>query len=169
MPGLGLTVGGAGDFAKLGAALHRAARTDLAQELDRGMRRAARTVERVIRRDVDDYMPRGYEEVFKASLHFKTEVKQVAGRLTVVVYAVGAKGGRRQVEQLERGEFRAPNWGRWRTRRGVNRGRHKIRQKWHTQRVRPHFATEPAEGATPQVREKIDAAIKRVVDKIERA
>lgn len=168
--GLSISVSGAGDFHKLAVALHQAARKDLAQELDRGLRKSTRDVSDAITAKSDDYMPQGYEQVFKASLYYKTEIKNMFDhRITLVVKARGAMGHDRQVQQLERGEFRAPNWGRWRKRRGINRGRHKLRNQWHTQRVRAHFATEPAEGARPAVIANIDAAMARVVDKIEKA
>lgn len=172
MAGLGISVGGAADFARVARALHEAGDKGkgLSKELDRGVRKAADEVPRAIRRDVDDYMPKGYEDVFKASLQFKVEVKQVfEHRVTVVVFALGAKGNRRQVEQLEKGEFRAPNWGRWRARRGINRSRHKFRNKWHAQRVKPGFATIPAKGAERDIRKVIDAHVRRVAEKIERA
>lgn len=172
MAGLGITVGGADDFARLARALHEAGSKGkgLSRALDRGLRKAADEVPRVIRRDSDGYMPAGYEAVFKASLQFKVEVRQVfEHRVTVVVYALGAKGHRRQVEQLERGELRAPDWGRWRVRRGINRGRHKLKNKWHTQRIRPGFATIPAKGAEQDIRKVIDAHVQRVAEKIERS
>jgi hypothetical protein len=168
--GLSISVTGAGDFHKLAAALHQAARKDLALELDRGLRKSTNDMADAITAKSDDYMPEGYERVFKASLHYKTEVRNTYDhRITLVVKARGAKGHDRQVEQLERGEFRAPNWGRWRKRRGINRGRHKLRNQWHTQRVRARFATEPAEGARPAVIANIDAAMARVINKIEKA
>lgn len=167
---LRVAVTGAVDFHRLAAALHQAARKDLATELDRGLRKSSGDMADAITAKSDDYMPQGYERVFKASLHFKTEVRNTYDhRITLVVSAAGAMGHDRQVRQLEAGEFRAPNWGRWRKRRGINRGRHKLRNKWHTQRVRAHFATEPAEGARPAVIANIDAAMARVVNKIEKA
>lgn len=172
MAGLGVSIGGADDFARLARALHEAGDRGkgLSKELDRGLRKAADEVPRVIRRDSDDYMPAGYEGIFKASLQFKVEVRMVfEHRITVVVYALGAKGHRRQVEDLERGKLRAPNWGRWRVRRGINRGRHRLRNKWHTQKVRPGFATIPAKGAEQDIRKVIDAHVRRVAEKIERS
>ncbi len=170
MAGLGISIGGAGDFHRLAAALHQAARKDLAQELDRGLRKSTVDVSNAITAKSDDYMPAGYEQVFKAALYYKTEVKNSHEHcITLIVKARGAKGHDRQVDDLEDGRLRAPNWGRHRKRRGINRGRHQLRNKWHTQRVRAHFATEPAEGARPAVIANIDAAMRRVVDKIERA
>lgn len=167
---LEIEISGAGDFYRLAAALHHAARKDLAAQLDRSLRKSTGDMSDAITAKSDDYMPQGYEEVFKRSLYYKTEVRNtVEHRITLVVKARGVKGHDRQVRELERGEFRATNWGRWRKRRGINRGRHKIRNKWHTQRVRVHFATEPAEGARPVVIANIDAAMARVVDKIEKA
>lgn len=168
--GLQVTVSGAGDFHRLARALHQAARKDLAQELDRGLRKSTGDMAAAITAKSDDYMPQGYERVFKAALYYKTEVRNTFDhRITLVVKARGEKGHDRQVEDLERGKLRAPNWGRHRARRGINRGRHKLRNQWHTQRVRAHFATEPAEGARPAVIANIDAAMARVVDKIEKA
>jgi len=168
--GLKVTVMGAGDFHRLARALREAGSKDLGRELDKGIRRAADDVAQEIRKKSDMYMPKGYETVFKASLRFKAEVRSAfEHRITLVVSARGAKGHDRQVEELEAGLYRVPNWGRWRARRGVNRGRHKIRNKWHTQRVRAHFATEPAEGAKPQFIKRVDAAVAAVVEKIERA
>jgi hypothetical protein len=168
--GLEIKVSGAGDFHALAKALHQAARKDLAQELDRSLRKSTGDMADAITAKSDDYMPQGYERVFKASLYYKTEVRNTYDhRITLVVKARGGKGHDRQVRQLEAGEFRAPNWGRWRKRRGINRGRHKLRNQWHAQRVRAHFATEPAEGARPAVIANIDAAMARVVEKIEKA
>lgn len=168
--GLEIKISGAGDFHRLAAALHQAARKDLAQELDRGLRKSTGDMADAITAKSDDYIPKDFERVFKAALYYKTEVRNTfEHRITLIVKARGAMGHDRQVAQLERGEFRAPNWGRWRARRGINRGRHKLRNAWHSQRVRAHFATEPAEGARPAVIANIDAAMARVVDKIEKA
>lgn len=147
----------------------RKAGPHLKKELDRGLRRAATgTAADAIRDKSDDYMPAGYEQVFKAALHFTAEVKTAfETRVSLIVKARGRQGHDRQVSELEAGLYRVPNWGRWRERRGVNRGKHKIRNKWHEQRVRAHFATEPARGAQAAVTKDIDAVVGRVVEKIE--
>jgi len=168
MAGLSVQVTGAADFHRLANALHQAARKDLSRELDKGIRKAADDVADAIRAQSDTYMPKGYEAVFKASLNFKAEVRSAyEHRISLVVRARGKQGHDRQVRELEAGEFRAPNWGRWRARRGVNRGRHKIRNKWHDQRIRAHFATEPAQAAKPQFIKRVDAAMAAVAKKIE--
>jgi hypothetical protein len=166
--GLDLKVTGADDLHALYRRFNEASRTDLVRQLNRGLRESADDVADAITEHSDTYMPQGYEVIFRSSLHYKTQVRTAyETRISLIVKAVGAKGNDRQVEQLERGELRAPNWGRHRARRGINRGRHKLRNPWHVQRIRAHFATEPAEDAIPQVWKRIDAAAARVAKKIE--
>lgn len=169
MSGFDLKITGGDKLRDVARALHDAGDENLKRELDRGLRAGAGEVERAIAKHTDDYMPRGYEAVFRASVRFKREVKQVyEHRVTVITYALGARGHRRKVEEMEAGDLRAPNWGRWRERRGVNRGRHKLRNKWHDQRIRPHFVTEPATAAAPAVQRQLDEHMQHVVDKIDR-
>lgn len=170
MAGFDIKLTGGDKLHAVSLALRRAGDGDLAKELDRGLRASAGEVEREIAKHTDDYMPKGYEIEFRASIRFKREVRKVyEHRVTVITYAVGAMGHRRKVEELERGDLRAPNWGRWRERRGVNRGKHKLRNKWHDQRIRAHFVTEPATAAAPRVQKHLDAHMAHVADKIERA
>lgn len=170
MAGLELKVTGTDDLHALHRRLSDASRTDLVRQLNRGLRESADDVAEAITEHSDTYMPQGYEVIFRSSLRFKTQVRTAyETRISLIVKAIGAKGHDRQVDKLEDGGLRAPNWGRHRARRGINRGRHKLRNPWHTQRIRAHFATEPAEDATPKVWQRIDAAAARVTKKIEGA
>lgn len=170
MTGLEIKITGSADLHALVLRLQAAERTDLRQQLHRGLHQAADDVADAITAHSDLYMPRGYEQIFKSSLYYKTEVRTAhETRITLIVAARSARGGDRAVRQAEAGEIRKPVFGRWRERRGVNRGRHKIKNKWAPQRIRARFATEPAENAAPQMWQRIDAAAARVVDKIEGA
>ena len=155
------------ELSALGKRLKDAGSKDLPRELRKGLKDSAKHVEAAVRRDVDDYLPAGYEDVFKAAMHFTTEVRLGRGyRVTVNLRAKGAKGNDRQVTKLEAGELRHPVYGRWRARRGRNRGRHATRNPWAVQRIRAHFFTEPAKRVAPAVRGELQQAMHRVAEKI---
>lgn len=162
-------VHGSQQLRAIARALREAKRTDLDRQLGEAMRDGSKDVELEIRKHTDDYMPAGYEITFAKALRFKIEVrKSYEYRVTVVAYAQG-RGRERHLKTMERGELRAPNWGRWRRRRGKNLGKHKYRNPWHAQRIRPHWMTEPATRAAPEVRRRLEKAMQAVADKIERA
>lgn len=161
-----ISVAGVEQLSALSRRLHDAGRKDLDRQLDKAARRAGDQVVEAVERDVDLYMPRGYERVFKASMQFRTTVRKAHGsRVTISLVARG-KISARQIRNLERGELRHPVYGRWRTRRGKSRGKHAYRNPWVEQRIRPHFFTEPANHAAPKVRGEFLEAMRAVADKI---
>lgn len=165
MTGLDLRVVGAEKLKVLGAQLKAAGNGGLGRELDRGLRAAAGDIQTEIAAHTDEYMPKGYEAVFSASLEFKTEIRKAFGhRVTLVATAKGAKGHPRQVANLERGEIKHPVYGRYRKRRVG----HARRNQWVPQRIRAHWFTEPGQRATPAAVERMNAALDRVAAKIAR-
>lgn len=158
---LTISVGGVSELDKLAARLQQAGRRDLSRELGRAIRQAAGHVEDEVRDAVPAYMPRGYEDVFRASLRFTTEIRLKGSadhRITIKARAKGAKGHDRQIPALERGSLRHPVFARGRRSTWI----------WAAQRIRPRFFTEPALRTRRTVRRDIEAAMHRVAVKIEK-
>lgn len=163
---LEISVTGVEQLNALSRRLREAGREDLDRQLDKAARKAGQRVIDAVERDSDLYMPRGYEKIFRASMNFRTTVRKAHGsRITIALVAKG-KISARQVRNLEQGHLRHPVFGRWRRRRGKNRGKHAYRNPWVGQRIRPHFFSEPANDTAPKVREDFLGAMRAVADKI---
>lgn len=65
-------------------------------------------------------------------------------------------GGRSDVNAIDRGRVRAPNWGR------------RWEGQWHTQTVTPGFFTDPAQQAGDDVGRATTEAVERAFDQIAR-
>lgn len=149
---------------QLKLAFDEAGRAGLPKALDRGGDEAGEVIAREVRGNTDDYMPRGYETVFAQTLITKVTQRQgLDRRITVSGRARGARGHDRHVSQLEDGELKHPVFGR---RRRLKSGRYK-NNPWSTQRVRPHWFSEPGLHAVPRAIRKIDEAVGTVTHKIE--
>jgi hypothetical protein len=160
-----IQVSGHRDLFSFATALREAGAKGLSAELNRGLRDAAQVVIREIERTTDDYMPSGYEGVFASSLKLKPEVRVVSShRITIVGVGVSRAKGR-DVEKLNAGILRKPVFGRYRT---LKNGSAK-KNPWAAQRIRAGWFSNPFERSRPAVLREIDAAVARVVKKIERA
>lgn len=143
------------DLDKLARQMRKAA-ASVPKETDAGLIRAAAVVEKKIRGSTDDYMPRGYEQVFKRSLVIKSELRgRDPRKVSMIVRAFGRRGNDRQVDQLERGRIKHKFWGRW-----VN-----VPQAW--QKIKPRFVGEPADRATPQAIKEMQKAADKIADTAE--
>ncbi len=167
--GVSFEVKGGDGLRAVARACREVSREDLTRELVRGLRSGAKDVEAEVRAHTDDYMPRGYEEIFRAHLEFRTEVRKSYDYRVTVIGSAKGRSRARHVRQMEAGELRKPVYGRWRRRRGKNRGKHAYRNPWRPQRIRPHWMTEPAERAAPTVRRTLDRHMQKIADKIEKA
>lgn len=169
MPGLDIRVTGGTQLRSLALELHRQAATGLLREVDRSMRAAARDVEDEVRAHTDEYMPRGYEEPFRTSLRFRTEVRKTS-EFRVTLSATGRGRSRlRDLRRLDEGGLRHPVFGRWRGGRARSGTWHRSRSPWVEQRIREGWFTEPATRSAPAVRIRITQALDRVAAKIEKA
>ena len=171
MAGLDITVTGGDKLRAVALELRRqgTAGRALGRELDRGLREAARDVETEVRRHTDDYMPRGYEQVFRRALEFRTVVRKTYEHRVTLTATGRGRSRERDLRRMDEGELRHPVYGRWRARRGVNRGKHKLANPWVAQRIRVGWFTEPAQRAAPAAAKRMEQALNRVADKIEKA
>lgn len=93
-----------------------------------------------------------------AALRLSASVK-VTGRIVGLKLRGGRSkitGGRSDVNAIDRGRVRAPNWGR------------RWEGQWHTQTVTPGFFTDPAQEAAGDVERATTEAVERAFDQIAR-
>ncbi|WP_020525832.1 hypothetical protein [Catelliglobosispora koreensis] len=150
------------DMAK---ALREAGEKDLAAELSRGIRKAATSVEREVRRSTDTYMPKGFEKTFASSLRSKVQVRLSRDRRISIEFIGLGKARERDLASMERGRLRHPVYGRYRRLSDGTR----MTNPWVTQQIRPGWASEPARRAAPKAAKDIGDAMGKVAAKIERA
>lgn len=143
------------DLYKLAAAFRDAGRRDLGRKLDKGIRGAAKVIERHVRRSTDDYMPKGYERTFAGALKAKHEVRLLRGRRVSISFFATGKRRQRDLEAMEQGRLRHPVFGRTRRLRGGGR----MANPWVTQRIRPRVIEEPAMRAQPEAVRTLDKAV----------
>lgn len=158
-----LRVSGYRDLFSFATALRTGSR-ELSGELDRGLRDAAQIVADEVLGDPHSMMPSdgGYRSDFTASLQVKPEVRLVSShRISVVGRGVSRAKGR-DVEKLNAGILRKPVFGR--SRRLANGGSY--RNPWASQRIRAGWWDIPVDRATPAALKAIEAAVARVVKKI---
>lgn len=165
-------VGGAKDCYRLAHALHEAGHKDLKRELDKASREAGNVIADAVldKTSLDQYIPKDFEAEFGRSVDAKVEVRLLASRrISVVVYATG-KTQRRDIVRMNAGKLRHPVFGRTRRlRRHWVHGATTLNNQWVEQTIRPGLVDEPARAAMPKAVEKIEDAVKRVVDKIGRS
>ncbi len=97
----------------------------------RAIANVAKPIQAEVVAKVPDYMPSGYERIFQKSLKLTTG--QRSGGVTIRARAKGVKGHDRGIKRKESGILNVPIWAR---------GPRK-RWKWRTQKIEPHFFTEP--------------------------
>ena len=129
---------------------------DAAQQLRRAMTAGAKPLQKAVKDNVGNYMPRsgGYAATLKKALRLNTKQNH-SGRsagIRIVCRAVGAKR-HRDVRALEGGRLRHPVFGR--------RDR-----KWVLQAIRPHFFTGPINDNAGEVRDELLDAMDRVAQRI---
>ncbi len=167
MAGLDIRITGGDKLRAVADALHAQGvrRGGLGRELDRGLREAAKDVETEVRRHTDDYMPRGYERVFRASLEFRTRIRTAYEHRVTVTATGRGRSRERDLERMNDGVLRHPVYGRSRRLRGGKR----VPNPWVEQRIRSRWFDEPAQRAAPAAAKRMSEALERVADKIERA
>src|SRR5688572_20685656 len=84
---LAAEISGHKDLFKLADALRDAKNRQLGAELDRGVRKAAKVLEREVRAHTDDYMPKGFEATFAGALTAKIEIRLANGRRASVMFS----------------------------------------------------------------------------------
>jgi hypothetical protein len=161
---MSMRVGVSGQEGLFGLAdtLRQAGNRKLGQKLDRGIRNAAKEIEKEVRRSSDTYMPRGFEQTFKGSLEAKHQVRLARERsITIVFFARGQRLERRLAD-MEKGRLRHPVRGR--TRRLRNGGT--MKNPWVTQRIKAGVISEPSKRAAPKAAKQISDVISELVAEI---
>jgi hypothetical protein len=146
-------------------------RKDLVREMRKGILDAMPVIKDAIKGRAHEFLPDHYAAELVPSLRMTTATTTTGDQVTVrmTVTAKGHGGHPRQIGGLEAGVVRHPVFGRTRALR-----RHAIHKAtsqpnpWVSQRVKPRFVTEPATDKRPAVRQEIEAAVDRVLDKIAR-
>jgi hypothetical protein len=163
-----IKVTGASDLYRFAHALNEAGKTGLKRELDRASRQAGEELVKEVEDSLNDYIPKNFERRWDQAFQAKTEVRLVASRrITVVFWAMG-KRQRRDIKAINVGNLKHPIYGRYRR---LKDGTLKA-NPWVSsppQPIRPGLVDEPVRRATPRAIKKLDDAVKRVVDKIEKA
>jgi hypothetical protein len=131
--------------------LYAAGRGELEREYRKGILKAVRPAGALVKASTPQYLPNsgGYSAVIAAALQVRSAQEGPGVTIT-------ARAGRRQIENLEGGGLKAPSYPRGR----------RARWKWHHQKVRPNFFTEPIDTLKPQIRQGLVDAMQTVADKI---
>jgi hypothetical protein len=169
-----ITVSGNKDFERFGEALSRASKRDFDREMDRSLREAGEDIAQAVRRDVEHYMPSGYEQLFAARLLTTVQKATKFRGVTIIAYAKG-RTGRRDVERLNEGQLRHPVFGRERhlaaqgrfakKRSNLKNGRYM--NPWSVTKIRPGFFTVPVKlVGRKAVRTRGEQALARLLDGI---
>lgn len=174
---MNITVTGASSFTKLSVAYDRAGGPSFDKHMNDGLEQAGEDLGRAVLTASDIYMPSGYEAAFAAGSRYTVELHRGRGLGATLFFYSRGRRGRREVERLEEGKLRAPNWGRTRPLKAGGRYAKKpenirggvYRNPWHEQRIRPHFFSEPVKYATPQAMKRLDQAYAEVFKEIGKA
>jgi hypothetical protein len=157
-------VSGQKDLFRLAHNLHAAGQKGLKKELDKASRQAGKVIEDEVKAHTREYIPQGFEHRFDVALATKVEVRLVASRRISVLFWASGKRERRDIQAINAGRLRHPVFGRMRR---LKDGTLKA-NPWVLQAIRPGLVDEPAKRAMPRAIDKIEDAVKRVVDQIER-
>lgn len=173
-------VGGSRDFYRLAHNLHAAGQKGLKRELDTGGRQAGRVIADEVRDHTKDYIPQGFERRFDTAFVAEVQVRIVQSRRITVIFSARGKSGQanRDIKAMNEGRLRKPVYGR---RRRLKAGGKYVRpgnesrivgdqyiNPWAEQRIRPGLVDEPARRVMPAAIQKIEDAVNRVVNQIER-
>ncbi len=149
------------DLYRLAAAFKKAGRADLGKALDKGIRSAAKTIEKAVtpRSSTDVYIPKHFEAEFNKSLKAKHEVKMLRGRSVSITFFATGKKDLRKLEDFERGRFRHPVYGRYRKLKDGTRKKN----PWVAQTITPGVISEPALAAQPEAVRELEKHVKPLV------
>lgn len=149
------------DLYKLAAAFKKAARKDLGKALDKGIRGAAKTIEKAVtaRKSTDLFMPKGFERAFNRSLKAKHEVRLTRGRSVSITFFAAGRKELRKLEDMERGRLRHPVHGRYRRLKSGGR----MRNPWVNQVIKPGVIAIPAMRAQPEAVRELEKAVKPLI------
>jgi hypothetical protein len=155
MPG---SITGAADFAALSARLKEAGATGLRRELYKAIGKAADDLVTEIRspQHLRPYMPDPYAEVLASDLSVR--VFKRGGSDAHVTLRAEARSRKRKVVRLDEGVLVHPVFGT-----GLRRDWSWVAQTSH---VRPGFFSDPVQRCAPQVRKRIEAAMRETARKI---
>jgi hypothetical protein len=169
-----MTATGIQDFARMAHRFNEAGDKDLKKELDRGCREAGEVLVAAVRKNTDKYIPQGFEARWRQAMRSRVEVRLVQRRQASAVFWAMGKKERRDIRAINAGKLKAPVHGRTRKIKDGSKTKHPERihgglyyNPWHTHTIRPGLVDEPAAEAMPQAIGKLDAALGRVVTKIE--
>lgn len=160
-------VTGQRDLFRLAHNLNAAGQKGLKRELDKASREAGRVIADEVKDHTKDYIPANFERRWDTSFVAEVEVRLVQSRrITVVFYGRGKKQ-RRDIKAINAGNLKHPVYGRFRR---LKDGTLKANPWVSTppQRIRPGLVDEPARRAMPRAVKKIEDAVSRVVQQIER-
>lgn len=157
-------VTGQKDLYRLAHNLHTAGQKGLKRELDKASRQAGDVIAKEVRDHTKDYIPANFESRFDTALETKVEVRLVASRRITIVFWARGKTVNRDIKAINAGRLRHPVFGR---NRRLKNGTLQA-NPWVMQRIRPGLVDEPAERALPKAKQKIEDAINRVSQQIER-
>ena len=157
-------VAGAKDLYKFAHALHEAGQKNLKRELDKASREAGKVIVDEVESSMTQYIPANFEKRWDQAFDTKVEVRLVASRRITIVFWATGKRERRDIKAINAGRLRHPVHGR---NRRLKSGE-LMANPWVMQTIRPGLVDEPFRRATPKAVEKIDDAVKRVFNKIER-
>jgi hypothetical protein len=164
-----IEVTGADGFYRLAHALNEAGDRGLKRELDRGGREAGEVIADAVTDPVSiaKYIPRNFEHRFQMAVRARVDVSSIRSRRVRAVIWADGKTVRRDIVAMNKGILKHPVFGRFRR---LADGTLQA-NPWVSsppQRIRPGLVTEPAAAAMPAAIQKIDDAVGRVVDKINR-
>jgi hypothetical protein len=160
-----INVTGAKDLYRFANALHEAGKADLKRQLDRASRAAGKVIVDEVEKSMNQYIPANFERRWDQAFDTKVEVRLVASRRITVVFWATGKRERRDIKAINAGRLRHPVYGR---NRRLKSGE-LMANPWVMQTIRAGLVDEPFRRATPAAVKKIDDAVKRVFDKIERS
>lgn len=149
------------DLYKLAAAFKKAGRRDLGKALDKGIRSAAKVIEKEVtpRRSTDMFMPKHFEQVFNRSLKAKHEVRMLRGRSVSITFYATGKQELRKLDDFEKGRLRRPVYGRYRRLKSGGR----MRNPWVAQVIKPGIISVPAMKAQPKAVSELEKHVKPLV------
>lgn len=161
---------GALDAVRVAHVLNDASDKGLKRELDRGSRDALKTIIGEVRENPRPYIPQGFEEEFIASLQHRASVRLLQQRaIEAVFWAMGRQGHRRKIDVMDAGILRHPVFDRTRPlkRHWIHKATTML-NPWVDQPIRPGVITEPGRAALVPASRKLDDAVSRLVEKINR-
>jgi len=146
---LEVRISGAQDFKKLAAQIRTEGRKDLSRQLDKALARTVVPVEKSIKLESAQTMPKsgGYAGEMSRSLRFKTQ-KRTGGNsasYSLITYADG-KAERRDIRALEAGNLRHPIFGN--------------RKTWALTKIRPGFHKRGTDNAADEAAQQMDEVVR---------